>query len=181
MLAFYIFWVFIFRYIALTFSMHKNILFADKFNFLQNNLFGQDVIFHFNLVASQVFECNFSQLNWYRIDKFPLHYNHRQSLDGWRRQRGQWTRANNNQPLRVEGGRTAACRKSSGQQKRGKTMPTRRTRDEEEDYDSNEDEDCVAALTRCQSWSKTINCSYNSNILSFRNNKCVIFPVFKYF
>jgi hypothetical protein len=52
--------------------MYKNILFADKFNFLQTNLFGQDVIFHFNLVASQVFEYNFSQLNCYRIDKFPL-------------------------------------------------------------------------------------------------------------
>jgi hypothetical protein len=60
-------------YIALTFSMYKNILFADKFNFLQTNLFGQDVIFHFNLVASQVFEYNFSKLNCYRIDKFPFH------------------------------------------------------------------------------------------------------------
>jgi hypothetical protein len=58
--------VYIIRYIALTFLMYENILFADKFNFLQTNLFGQDVIFHFNLVASQVFEYNFSQLNCYR-------------------------------------------------------------------------------------------------------------------
>jgi hypothetical protein len=53
--------VYIIRYIALTFLMYKNILFADKFIFLQTNLFGQDVIFQFNLVASQVFEYNFSQ------------------------------------------------------------------------------------------------------------------------
>jgi hypothetical protein len=31
--------------------------------------------------------------------------------------RKQWTRANNNQPLRVEGGRAAACGKSSGRRK----------------------------------------------------------------
>jgi hypothetical protein len=32
-----------------------------------------------------------------------------------------------------------------------------------------------------QSWSKTINCSYNSNILFLRNNKCYMFLVFNYF
>ena len=36
-------------------------------------------------------------------------------------------------------------------------------------------------LTRCQSWSNTINCSCNSNILSLRNNKFVLFLVFKCF
>jgi len=41
----------------------------------------------------------------------------RRLLDGGRRQRGQWTRANNNQPLRVEGGGAAACGKSSGRRK----------------------------------------------------------------
>ena len=44
-------------------------------------------------------------------------HNYRRSLYGGRRQRGQWTRANNNQPLRVEGGRAAACGKSSGRRK----------------------------------------------------------------
>ena len=44
------------------------------------------------------------------------HY-YRRSLDGGRQQIGQWTRANNYQPLRIEGGRVAACGKSSGQQK----------------------------------------------------------------
>jgi len=41
-------------------------------------------------------------------------HNHQRSLDGGQQQSGQWTRANNSQPLRVEGGRVAACGKISG-------------------------------------------------------------------
>jgi len=58
MLAIYILEECLFRYIALTLSIYKNILFSDKFNFVQINLFLQDVIFHFYLVASKILETN---------------------------------------------------------------------------------------------------------------------------
>jgi hypothetical protein len=44
-------------------------------------------------------------------------HNHRRLLDGGQRQRGQWTRANNNQPLSVEGRQAVACGKSSRRRK----------------------------------------------------------------
>jgi len=60
------------RYVALTPSIYKNILFADKFQFCQINLFAQDVIFCFN-VASKNLVSFPTKLNCYRIDKFPFH------------------------------------------------------------------------------------------------------------
>jgi len=56
MLAIYILEECLFRYIALTLSIYKNILFSDKFNFVQVKLFVQDVIFHFYLVALKILE-----------------------------------------------------------------------------------------------------------------------------
>jgi len=64
--------------------------------------------------------------------------------DGGQRQRGQWTRANNNQPLRIEGGQAAACGKSSGRRigeircQRGGQAKRRRI-----NYHNNEEEDCA--------------------------------------
>jgi len=73
MLAIYIFRrVFLIKYIAISLSIYKNILLHDKFIFVQVILFVQDVIFHFYLFATKILEYNFSQLNCYRIDKFPL-------------------------------------------------------------------------------------------------------------
>jgi hypothetical protein len=73
MLAFYILLVFIIRF---SLSIYKNILLHDKFNFI-DQLLVQDVvifcIFHFYLFAKKILEYNFSQLNCYRIDKFPFH------------------------------------------------------------------------------------------------------------
>ena len=43
---------------------NKNLLFTDKFNFLQNKLFELGVIFHFTPVLSKVFDNNFIQ-NYY--------------------------------------------------------------------------------------------------------------------
>jgi len=39
----------------------------------------------------------------------------------------------------------------------------------------------VADLTRCKTLTKTINCSYNSNIQAPSNNKFVLFLVFKFY
>ncbi len=74
MLAFYILLVFIIRF---SLSIYKNILLRDKFNFI-DQLLVQDVvifrIFNFYLFAKKILEYNLSQLNCYRIDKFPFHY-----------------------------------------------------------------------------------------------------------
>jgi len=51
--------VYLIKHIALTGSSNKNILFTDKVNFLQNNLFVLRVIFHFTLVLSNAFDYNF--------------------------------------------------------------------------------------------------------------------------
>ncbi len=59
MLAIYILEERLFRYIALTLSIYnKNVLFSDKFNFLQFNLFVQDVIFIFTLLRIKIFRNN---------------------------------------------------------------------------------------------------------------------------
>jgi hypothetical protein len=50
MLAMFILKECLFKHIALTGSNNKNLLFTDKFNFVQNNLFELGVIFHFTLV-----------------------------------------------------------------------------------------------------------------------------------
>ena len=47
-------------YVAFTSSMYKFILLTDKF-YLKNNLFAQDVMFHFNLVATKVLEYSFRE------------------------------------------------------------------------------------------------------------------------
>ncbi len=51
----------LFKHIALTGSSYKNLLFTDKFTFLQKKLFELGVIFHFNLVLSKDFDNNFIQ------------------------------------------------------------------------------------------------------------------------
>jgi len=74
MLAFYILFVFIIRF---SLSIYKNILLRDKFNFIDQLLVQEVVIFrifHFYLFTKKNLEYNFSQLNCYRIDKFPFHY-----------------------------------------------------------------------------------------------------------
>jgi len=66
--------VFIIRYIALTLYIYKIILLLDKFNIVQVILFVQDLIFHFYLFTTKILWYNFSQLNCYRIDKFPFNW-----------------------------------------------------------------------------------------------------------
>ena len=56
MLAFYILEECLLRYIVLTLSIYKNMFLPDKSNFVQINLFVQDVIFRFYLVATKIFE-----------------------------------------------------------------------------------------------------------------------------
>jgi hypothetical protein len=61
MLAMFILKECIIKHVALTGSSNKNLLFTDKFNFIQKKLFGLHVIFHFTLILSKVFDYNFIQ------------------------------------------------------------------------------------------------------------------------
>ena len=73
----YIIIVFIIKYIAISLSIYKNILLRDKFNFIDQFICSRchiSSIFQFYLFAKKILEYNFSQLNCYRIDKFPFHY-----------------------------------------------------------------------------------------------------------
>ena len=69
LLAIYIFEACLFRYIALTLSIYKNIYFSDKFNFVQINLFVQDVSYFIFISLHRKFSKQF--ILSYRSNRQP--------------------------------------------------------------------------------------------------------------